>query len=590
MAHIHKFKFIGVSLLAALVTLAATASATAASVPTPTKVAKVSFTFDDGLASSLTQAAPVLAKYGFTGTDYVSTGCIGMTTTPNTCGADEDEIYMTWDQVTELKNVYGWEIGAHTVTHPLLASSDSDFQPQKLTATQVIQELTQSKADLAAHGITATNFASPYGDYNPAVLAQIAKLYTSHRGFADTSYNTFPYNDYILRDQPVQAGVSVATVKSYIDTAIANQSWLVLTFHNIKTNASTDPDDYEYKTSDLDLIAAYVKSKNVAVVNVNDGLAGGVNLLPNPSFDNGLADGWTTDTATSVKKNTANNGNFPSAINSISMTATTKNIHLFSPQVAVDASTSYFLKSFLNLSKVARGSIGYYVDEYDGSGNWISGQNKFNTNFAWPQTVGFEYKPSSVNVKKARVQIIVPAGSGIQAYIDNFQWIASGTVVPIPSPTPVPSTNLMPNSTFDSGMASGWTTDSATNITKDTAGNGSPANPVNSIKMVATTKNIHLFAPKIAVTSGTTYTINSYLNIKQITSGVIGYYIDEYDAAGNWLSGQYKLDRNTLSAGNVSFQYLPSSASVKQASLQIIVVANSGLLAYIDDVQWLRPN
>jgi len=148
----------------------------------------------------------------------------------------------------------------------------------------------------------------------------------------------------------------------------------------------------------------------------------------------------------------------------------------------------------------------------------------------------------------------------------------------------------MPNSTFDSGIASGWTTDSATNITKDTAGNGSPANPVNSIKMVATTKNIHLFAPKIAVTSGTTYTVNSYLNIKQITSGVVGYYIDEYNAAGGWVSGQYKLDRNTLSAGNVSFQYLPSSTNVKQASLQIIVVANSGLLAYIDYVQWLRPN
>ena len=577
--------------MAGLVTLAATASAMAASVPTPTKVAKVSFTFDDGYASAITQAAPTLVKYGFSGTSYVATGCVGMTTAPNTCRANNDANYMTWDQITQLKNTYGWEIGSHTKTHPYLATSDaSDGQPQKLTSTQVIQELTQAKADLAAHGISATNFASPYGDYNPAVLAQIAKLYSSHRGFADTGYNSFPYNDYILRDQPVQAGVSVATVKSYIDTAIANKTWLVLTFHDIKTNASTNPDDYEYKTSDLDLIAAYIKSKNVVVVNINDGLAGGTNLLPNSSFDNGLADGWTTDGGTAVIKNTANNGSFPSATSSISMTATTKNIHLFSSQVAVDSGNSYFLKSFINLTKISSGSVGFYIDEYDVSGNWISGQYKLNVNFAWPQTVGFEYKPSSVNVKKARVQIIVPAGSGIQAYIDNFQWIASGAVVPIPSPTPVPSTNLMPNSTFDSGMASGWTTDSATNITKDTAGNGSPANPVNSIKMVATTKNIHLFAPKIAVTSGTTYTINSYLNIKQITSGVIGYYIDEYDAAGNWLSGQYKLDRNTLSAGNVSFQYLPSSASVKQASLQIIVVANSGLLAYIDDVQWLRPN
>ncbi|PJE65097.1 hypothetical protein COU91_03460 [Candidatus Saccharibacteria bacterium CG10_big_fil_rev_8_21_14_0_10_47_8] len=106
----------------------------------------------------------------------------------------------------------------------------------------------------------------------------------------------------------------------------------------------------------------------------------------------------------------------------------------------------------------------------------------------------------------------------------------------------------------------------------------------------STTKNAHLFSPKIAVTSGTAYTINSYLNIKQITSGVVGFYIDEYDANGNWISGQYKTDKNVVSADNISFQYLPSSANVKQASLQVIVVANSGLLAYIDDVQWLRPN
>lgn len=592
MSLIGKAKLAVASLMVVAVSIGAPLQAFAAVSPTVPN-AKISFTFDDGLNSAVTQAAPTLQKYGFTGTDYVISGCVGMTTAPNTCHANTDATYMTWAQISQLKNTYGWEIGSHTATHPYLASSDaSDGQPKKLTTAQVIQELTKSKADLAANGITATDFASPYGDYNQAVLAEIAKVYASNRGFADTGYNAFPNNDYIIRDQQVQAGVSVTTVKSYIDQAIANKQWLVLTFHDIKTNASTNPDDYEYKTSDLDLIAQYVKSKSLPVVNVSDGIVNGTNLLPNSTFDSGIAGGWTTDSPTGIVKNTANHGSYPSPTNSVSMTATTKNTHLFSPNVSVDSANTYVLKSFINLDKLTTGSMGYYIDELDANGNWISGQYKLSVSFAWPQTVGFEYKPTSANVKQARLQVILPANSKAHAYVDNFQWINEGVTSPTPPPVtpPATSTNLMPNSTFDSGIAGGWTTDTPTSIVKDSASNGSPANVVNSVKLQSTIKNAHLFSPKLAVTSGTTYTVNSYLNIKQITSGVVGFYVDEYDTNGNWISGQYKTDKNVVSAGNVSFQYLPSSANVKQARLQVIVVANSGLVAYVDDVQWLRPN
>src|ERR1051325_8720864 len=83
----------------------------------PAPAAKVSFTFDDGYTSALTQAAPTLAKYGISGTNYIITGCVGMTTAPNTCRADTDKTYMTWDQIIQLKNTYGWDIGSHTVNH-----------------------------------------------------------------------------------------------------------------------------------------------------------------------------------------------------------------------------------------------------------------------------------------------------------------------------------------------------------------------------------------------------------------------------------------------------------------------------------------
>lgn len=597
MSFTNKFKLSVALLLMAVIAGSSILPAFAVAQP-PTPAARVSFTFDDGLASATTQAAPTLAKYGFTGTDYVITGCVGMVTVPNTCHANTDATYMTWAQVTQLKSTYGWEIGSHTVTHPYLASSDAtDGQPNKLTSAQVIQELTKSKADLAANGITATDFASPYGDYNQSVMTEISKLYASNRGFADTGYNAFPNNDYIIRDQQVQGGVSVATVKSYVDQAIANKQWLVLTFHDIKTTASTNPADYEYKTSDLDLIAQYVKNKSVPVINVSEGVVNGTNLLPNSGFDSGIAGGWTTDTPTSIVKDAANHGNYPSSTNSVAMTATTKNAHLFSPNVAVDSASTYALKSFINLDKITTGSMGYYIDEYDASGNWISGQYKLSVNFPWAQTVGFEYKPTSTTVKQARLQVITPANSGAHAYVDNFQWMNENPAAvtppaPTPPPTPVPVTytNLMTNSTFDSGIAGGWTTDTPTSIVKDATSNGSPANVVNSVKLQSTTKNAHLFSPKIAVVSTTNYNVNSYLNIKQITGGVVGFYIDEYDASGNWISGQYKGDKNAVSAGAVNLTYTPSSANVKQASLQVIVVANSGTLAYVDDVQWLRPN
>lgn len=546
--------------------------------------AKVSFTFDDGLTSAITQVAPTLAKYGFSATNYVISGCVGMTAVPNTCHANTDASYMTWAQIQQLKATYGWEIGSHTISHPYLASKDaSDGQPNVLTAAQVTQELTGSAAAFAAQGITTTDFATPYGDYTMPVLAQIAKYYASMRGFADTGYNTWPNSDYLVRDQQVQAGVSVATVKSYIDTAIASNQWLVLTFHDIKTNASTNPDDYEYKTADLDAIAAYVKSKNVSVVNVNAGfVTSDVNLLANGSFNNGIADGWTTDTPTRVTKDTATNGSYPDPTNSVKFVASTKAQHLFSPKVAVDSNTTYMLKNFINVQKRTSGEMSFYIDEYDINGNWISGQYKKAESSVFVENLNFSYKPSSTRVAKASLQVGVSANSGITAYLDNTQWFPLQTV----TTPPAGQTNLLPNGTFDAGIANGWTTNSPSTITKDTLSNGSPANVVNSIKTVATAANTYLFSPKVTVDSTKTYSLSSYVNIKQLSSGEIGFYIDEYDINGNWVSGQYKTGARAVGSGNVSFNYTPSSTNVKKSSLQVIVVGNSAITAYIDDAKW----
>jgi peptidoglycan/xylan/chitin deacetylase (PgdA/CDA1 family) len=557
-----------------------------ATVVNPAPTAKVSFTFDDGLASASTQAEPTLTKYGLTGTDYVITGCVGMTTVPNTCRADQNTPYMTWAQIKALQTK-GWEIGSHTVDHKCLADSaatDPDnCQANLLTQAQVAAEMSQSKSALAAQGIDATDFAFPYGGYNNIVRAEAAKYYATQRGFKDQNVNAWPYNEHLLNDVPVQEGVhTVAALKTKIDQAIANKQWLILTFHDIAVKPSTDPDAYQYGTAELDQVAAYVASKQTAglikSVNVNQGAVTSTdNMFANGSFNNGIADGWTTDNATAVTKDTGTHGSYPDAVNAIKFASPASgNAHLFSPKVTVDPATTYMFKNYLNVQAITTGQVGFYVDEYDMSGNWISGQYLKQEASAFVENLNFTYKPSSAAVSKASLQVIA-GGTGLTAYLDNVQMFALSTAV---------QTNLVANGTFDSGISAGWTTDSAATIKADAANHGSPANPVNSVSLTATTANKHLFSPKVAVTNSRSYSLSSYLDLRALTSNEIGFYMDEYDANGNWISGKYLLGVRAASTGTVGFAYTPSSVNVKSASLQVIVPANSGASAYFDDVKW----
>lgn len=578
-----------ISIALALIASIALAPATAsAAITNPAPKPQVSFTFDDGFQSVYTKAAPTLAKYGYTGTSYVTTGCIGMTTTPNTCRADRDLPYMTWDQVTAVQNTYGWEIGSHTATHPYMASFDAgDGQPDPLTPDQITQELVSSKQALTSRGFAAEAYASPYGDYDPSVLAEVAKYYTSHRGFADTGLNTWPQSDYLIVNQPVQSGVSVATVKGYVDQAITQNKWLVLTFHEIRDNPSSNPDDYQYSTANLDAIAAYVKSKNVAVTNVSNGIAkSDTNMLPdNGTFNAGITGGWTTDSPAQVTKDTANNGSYTDSTNSAKLVSSTKNTHLFSPKLSVANGTNYLIKNFLNVKKITGGEVGYYMDEYNSAGNWISGKWITRETTVFAQNLNFNYTPSSVNVKKASLQIYVTANSGVEAYVDNVKWFPLTDV-----PTPPAPVELLTNTGFESGL-SGWTTDGAANITADATGKGAPSGPVNSVKLVSMTtpQNRHLFSAKVSVSSTGSYTISHYLNIAQRNSGGIGYYIDEYDANGNWISGQYKNETTGLGVTNSEIGYTPSSTNVAKASFQVIVSGGtSNIVAYIDNVSWVK--
>ncbi|HLZ15244.1 MAG TPA: polysaccharide deacetylase family protein [Candidatus Saccharimonadales bacterium] len=559
-------------------------------VQNPAPAAKVSFTFDDGQASAYTQAAPTLAQYGLSGTNYVITGCAGMTTVPNTCRANTGVAYMSWAQIQALQSTYGWEIGSHTVDHDCLASNatadPSDCQKSTLTKAQVDTELSSSKAALTAHGINATAFAPPYGDYSNMVMAEVAKYYTSMRGFKEQGTNAWPLDDYLLNNMTVlEKTDTVATVEAKIDQAINSKTWIILTFHDIEQTPSQKPTDYQYGTAELAQIAAYVKAKQdaglIRSVNVSQGLVtSSTNLLANGSFSAGMTNGWHTDDPADITADSGNNGSYPEPANAVKLVSNPAGTqgHLFSPVVNVNQGFTYLFKNFLNVQAISSGEVAFYVDEYNANGDWISGQYLKREVNPFVEDMNFTYTPSSANVSKASLQVIV-AGTGITAYLDSAQLFTLNGTAEIPN-------NLIVNGTFDQGINSGWSTDAPATITADSGNNGSPNNPINSVKLVAAANNTHLFSPLVPVTAGGTYSISSYLNVKALVSGEVAYYIDEYDTNGTWISGQYKLGVHVLGATNASFGYTPTSANVARASLQVIVVGNSGITAYVDDVSW----
>lgn len=76
----------------------------------------VVLTFDDGYENFYTSAYPVISRYGFSATVFLSTGYIG-----NDPRIFNNKRCLTWNQVRELHRA-GVAFGSHTVTHPQLRS------------------------------------------------------------------------------------------------------------------------------------------------------------------------------------------------------------------------------------------------------------------------------------------------------------------------------------------------------------------------------------------------------------------------------------------------------------------------------------
>jgi peptidoglycan/xylan/chitin deacetylase (PgdA/CDA1 family) len=188
----------------------------------------VSLTFDDASMLIFNNLYRVEEK-GWTTTQYAPTGKLG---DPGLWS--EDEFLRVLDA--------GHEIGAHSINHPELTS----LPPDELSRES--REGRDTLVSIVGEG-AVSSFATPFGAYNSAVVAQLkADGYSNHRS-TDVGYNSrLDLDPWNIKVQNIRWTTTPEEVKGWVDEAAKGRYWLVLVYHGI-TPTPTDPVAGEYQTT-----------------------------------------------------------------------------------------------------------------------------------------------------------------------------------------------------------------------------------------------------------------------------------------------------------------------------------------------------
>jgi peptidoglycan/xylan/chitin deacetylase (PgdA/CDA1 family) len=152
-------------------------------------------TFDDGHITNYKVALPILQKYGFTATFFITLKNID---TPDG---------LTIEQLKDMEN-HGMSIQSHTMTHPFLSH---------ISAKEIQWELQESKAELEEKLEKPVNYlAIPGGRYSHKVM-EIA-MATGYKAVCTSviGYNTLSSDLYSIKRWAIRRGTKLSDFGSII--------------------------------------------------------------------------------------------------------------------------------------------------------------------------------------------------------------------------------------------------------------------------------------------------------------------------------------------------------------------------------------
>lgn len=227
----------------------------------------LSLSFDDARTSQVDTGIPILDKYGVKATFYVNSERM-------------KERLDGWKKA--LAN--GHEIGNHTMTHP--CTGNFPFSRDNALETYTLNDIARQMTDLNQEvdrllGTIPVSFAYPCGqkfvgrgEDLKSYVPVVAKMFISGRGWLDEGPNDPSFCDLAQLTGMESDNKTFEQIKTLIDQAAENGSWLVLAGHEIgepefqTTWSSTVEEICKYATdpangiwiAPVGTIAAYVKS------------------------------------------------------------------------------------------------------------------------------------------------------------------------------------------------------------------------------------------------------------------------------------------------------------------------------------------
>ena len=219
----------------------------------------VILTFDDGNKSHYNQVFPLLKKYGFGATFFVTTDYV----------AEKSNTTLTWGELTEMAQS-GMDIQSHTLSHPYLTATKSfsdhaaylkGMERELRHSKDLIEQKLQSKVDLLAY---------PYGWFNSEVEAIAVKV--GYQGLF-----TVNWGNNLLTQNPLQIKRRV------MDNSLTLQDFRrILSARPLELEAISPLDKtviqatpvikFRLKNSDLKTVELIVRSFKTTLTKDNEGV------------------------------------------------------------------------------------------------------------------------------------------------------------------------------------------------------------------------------------------------------------------------------------------------------------------------------
>lgn len=172
---------------------------------------------------------------------------------------NDEESYIDYARLQEIAAA-GNEVTAHTRTHASLVG---------LTSNQILAEVQGSRQDLLGKGFSpVSTFAYTFGEYNAAITQAVQTAGFSGARTTDDGYNIPSSNKLLLSTQNVERTTTPQQMIQWINTAVANKSWVILTFHQVYAGT----DQYSTTPERLQEVVNYLQQNNIAVITMHEGV------------------------------------------------------------------------------------------------------------------------------------------------------------------------------------------------------------------------------------------------------------------------------------------------------------------------------